>query len=203
MSEDFKAGEEFPFLEELFETPTRTKTRLTKAEKRRRCQQWRSTNATTATQMKKEQERDPDIQRWLEQEDPSRIKHTEGILCHLWRPRNSPSESYEQIVLPKRYHQQVMKIAHALPFAGHLGREKTALRILRRFYWPTLFQDVRQYCQTCEECQLHGRSRMKAPMIPLPVIGEPFKRIALDIVGPLPRTRKGNHFILVLSDYAT
>ena len=40
-------------------------------------------------------------------------------------------------------------------------------------------------------------------MIPLPVIGEPFRRIAIDIVGPLPRTRRGNGFILVVSDYAT
>ena len=25
----------------------------------------------------------------------------------------------------------------------------------------------------------------------------------MDIVGPLPRTQRGNHFILVISDYAT
>ena len=90
-------------------------------------------------------------------------------------------------VLPKRYNQQVMKIAHDLPFAGHLGKEKTALRILRRFYWPTLFQDVRRYFQSCEECQLHGGPRMKAPMIPLPVVEKTFKRIAMDIVGPQGR----------------
>ena len=35
------------------------------------------------------------------------------------------------------------------------------------------------------------------------MVGEPFKRIAIDIVGPLPRTSRGNCFILVLSDYAT
>ncbi len=40
-------------------------------------------------------------------------------------------------------------------------------------------------------------------MIPLPVIGEPFKQIAMDIVGPLPRAGRGNRFILVISDYAT
>ena len=41
-------------------------------------------------------------------------------------------------------------------------------------------------------------------MIPLPVvIGEPFRRIAMEIVGPLPHTRRGNRFILVISDYAT
>ena len=32
---------------------------------------------------------------------------------------------------------------------------------------------------------------------------EPFKRIAMDIVGPLPRSRAGNHYVLVICDYAT
>ena len=42
-----------------------------------------------------------------------------------------------------------------------------------------------------------------APLIPLPVIPEPFKRIAMDIVGPLPRSRSGKRYILVICDYAT
>uniref|UniRef100_A0A1X7TES2 Integrase catalytic domain-containing protein n=1 Tax=Amphimedon queenslandica TaxID=400682 RepID=A0A1X7TES2_AMPQE len=32
---------------------------------------------------------------------------------------------------------------------------------------------------------------------------KPFRRIAMDIVGPLPRCRKGNRYILVVCDYAT
>ena len=32
---------------------------------------------------------------------------------------------------------------------------------------------------------------------------EPFQRMAMDIVGPLPRSRSGNRFVLVLCDYAT
>ena len=44
---------------------------------------------------------------------------------------------------------------------------------------------------------------MKAPLTPLPVTREPFRRIAMDIMGPLPRTGQGNSFILVVSDYAT
>ena len=37
-----------------------------------------------------------------------------------------------------------------------------------------------------------------------PVIGTPFDRVAIDIVGPLAtRSRRGNKFILVLCDYAT
>ena len=40
-------------------------------------------------------------------------------------------------------------------------------------------------------------------MIPLPVIAEPFKRVAMDIVGPLQRSRSGNRYVLVMCDYAT
>uniref|UniRef100_A0A1X7U952 Reverse transcriptase n=1 Tax=Amphimedon queenslandica TaxID=400682 RepID=A0A1X7U952_AMPQE len=82
-------------------------------------------------------------------------------------------------------------------------KDKTTQRILRRFYWPTLFKDVRLYCEACKDCQLHANHKRKAPMIPLPIIGEPFKRIAMDIVGLLPRTSRGNRFILVINDYAT
>ena len=34
-------------------------------------------------------------------------------------------------------------------------------------------------------------------------MGEPLERIALDIVGPLPKTRRGNEYVLIISDYAT
>jgi hypothetical protein len=43
----------------------------------------------------------------------------------------------------------------------------------------------------------------RTPMIPLPVVGEPFARIAIDIVGPLPKSRAGNRYVLVICYYAT
>ena len=43
----------------------------------------------------------------------------------------------------------------------------------------------------------------RAPMISLLVIGEPFEWIAMDVVGPLPRTRSGHRYVLVICDYAT
>ncbi|KAK7889577.1 hypothetical protein WMY93_025137 [Mugilogobius chulae] len=38
---------------------------------------------------------------------------------------------------------------------------------------------------------------------PLPVISTPFRRIAMDIVGPLVKSSSGHQYILVISDYAT
>ena len=88
--------------------------------------------------------------------------------------------------------------------AGHLGRDKTTKRITKNFYWPSVFRDVAEYCQRCPECQKTGKgSQHKVLLVPLPVIKEPFERIAMDIVGPLPRSKKGNQYILVICDYAT
>ena len=69
--------------------------------------------------------------------------------------------------------------------AGHLGRKKTTSRILSKFFWLTLFKDVSHFCRCCESCQKYShRKGVKAPMISLPVIAEPFEqRAGMDNVG--------------------
>ena len=97
-----------------------------------------------------------------------------------------------------------MEMAHSIPLAGHLGKKKTTDRVLQRFYWPTMYRDIAEWCRTCDSCQkISNRGVNRVPLIPLPIISQPFKRIAMDIVGPLPRSRQGNRFVLVICDYAT
>ena len=98
----------------------------------------------------------------------------------------------------------MLQLAYTIPLTGHLGKDKTAQRILQRFYWPTLYKDVEDYCCSCKICQKLSRQRgPQAPLIPLPVLSEPFKRIAMDIIGPLPRSHSGKRYVLVSCDYAT
>lgn len=40
-------------------------------------------------------------------------------------------------------------------------------------------------------------------MQPLPTIEEPWQRVAIDIVGPLPRTANGYRYILTIMDFAS
>ena len=130
----------------------------------------------------------------------------EGLLYRRWIPRGREQvgSEVEQLILPRRCQQTVMEVAHSVLLGGHLGRNKTTDRILQRFYWPTIYRDVAKFCRACEICQkTSGRGVMKAPLIPLPVISQPFERIAMDIVGPLPMSSRGNRFILVICDYAT
>ena len=88
--------------------------------------------------------------------------------------------------------------------AGHLGVKKTKDRLLQRYYWPGIFRDVADYCRTCE---VYQRSRIRRPakarMVPMPLMTKPFQRIAMDLIGPLPRTQRGNRFILTICDYTT
>eukprot|EP00731_Ephydatia_muelleri_P012008 Em0006g902a len=59
------------------------------------------------------------------------------------------------------------------------------------FYWPNVFGDVEEFCRTCAICQKASHKRVgKAPLMPLPVISEPFSRVAMDIVGPLLTSRE-------------
>ena len=87
------------------------------------------------------------------------------------------SEPYvrDQLVLPSRCRSVVMELAHSIPLAGHLGKNKTTDRVLQRFYWPTLRKDVADFCKRCETCQKTSRVKPQhAPMIPLPIVDEPF-----------------------------
>ncbi|KAL0173946.1 hypothetical protein M9458_029914, partial [Cirrhinus mrigala] len=100
------------------------------------------------------------------------------------------------LVVPKNKTETVLELAHSHPMAGHLGAQNTAQRIRDRFHWPGLEAEVKRFCQACPMCQ-------RTPLIPLPIIGVPFERIGMDIVGPLPRSGRGHEHILVILDYAT
>ncbi|XP_039525008.1 uncharacterized protein LOC120477466 [Pimephales promelas] len=109
-----------------------------------------------------------------------------------------------QLVVPQTQRREVLELGHSIPWAGHLGFMKTLMRIAKRFYWPRMYSDVKEFCKTCPECQLAvGHTPAHAPLIPLPVVDVPFERIGVDIVGPLERSQAGNRFILVICDYAT
>ena len=87
-------------------------------------------------------------------------------------------------VISKSCRLAILQLAHDIPLAGHLGTEKTKDRVLQNFNWPGIFSDISQYCKSCPDCQKTARSRFanRAPLIPLPTIDIPFKRICMDIL---------------------
>ena len=103
-------------------------------------------------ELRKLQDEDSSIQT-LRKTRPDRVVEQDGLWYHLWTPRQQLEKTVKQLLLPKSYRKIVCKLAHAVPLAGHLGRDKTADRITRRFYWLMLFCDVADYCHKYPEGQ--------------------------------------------------
>ena len=124
----------------------------------------------------------------------------------LYRAYHSVSgEIINQIVVPQPFRLKILEVTHDTPCGGHMGCRKTRNRILQNFLWPGIFIDVAKFCRSCPKCQnsvTKGRSS-KVKLVPIPPMAEPFTRVAIDIVGPLIRTKKGNRYILTLCDYST
>ncbi|KAK4287334.1 hypothetical protein Pmani_039592, partial [Petrolisthes manimaculis] len=135
----------------------------------------------------------------------------ENVLKRKWVPIDADKDditwmSVEQVVVPKELRQEILSMAHDGGLSGHLGIRKTVARIRSCFYWPSLKRDVADYCRTCDTCQKMGKPNQSlkvAPLIPIPHFGEPFERVQVDIVGPLPRTSNGHLYILTIMDMAT
>lgn len=97
-----------------------------------------------------------------------------------------------------------MKELHSTPTSGHLGVNKTLERIKARFFWYGMRRDVEHLCKTCDLCASRKRPKQhyKGPLQRYTVV-IPMERVALDIMGPLPLSDKGNRYLLVMEDYFT
>ena len=208
------------FDDEIF-SPSRLKTHKTRREKRNsRRQHWEVTRQNSPLESKRVsvamlrelQQKDTSLAK-VRQSATSNVDCTtdksyywhDGLLYRQWKPHGQGAERVvNQLVQSEQCRGKVLSIAHSIPLAGHLGIEKTRQRIMQHFYWPTLYNDVEEFCRCCIHCQKSSKKGVpKAPLVPLPVVSTPFQKIAMDIIGPLPQSRSGYRYILVICDYAT
>ncbi|XP_076038313.1 uncharacterized protein LOC143023610 [Oratosquilla oratoria] len=156
---------------------------------------------------------DPDLRELYERvESGSELSEEyyldKGVLFRRWVESTCPTDDAvwserRQVMLPKVYRKEVLRLGHDSPLSGHLGVRKTLDRIWQHFYWPGIRRDVAQHCRTCHTCQLVGKPNQPvpvAPLKPIPVGEEPFAKVIVDIVGPLPKTARGHEYILTLMD---
>ena len=87
---------------------------------------------------------------------------------------------------------------------SHSGVGRTIARLQLTWYWVGLHNDVRRIVRSCEVRQkaksgglqvTGGRRRM--------YVGRPWQKVAVDLVRPMPETRAGNRWILVVMNHFT
>ena len=96
---------------------------------------------------------------------PVGYKVRNGVLMRKCRPPNvHASEEWSvihQIVVPKVYQSEILKLLHESSMGGHLGINKTYSRITKHFYWPQIRRCVAEFCKTCYTCQMVGKPKPK------------------------------------------
>lgn len=88
---------------------------------------------------------------------------------------------------------------HLLPTSGHAGVRRMCNNIKKKYYWPGIEKDVKDFVRKCEKCQICKQSRItKEPMVITTTASYAFEKIFLDLVGPLDKDIDGNNYILTL-----
>ena len=109
-----------------------------------------------------------------------------------------------QAIVPQTEIREVLKFSHDLQTSGHLGIKKTLSKVRQNYYWPGVEQDVKIYVSGCEICQ-KGKEPIPLKRAPMHLArsGYPMEIIAVDILGELPITERGNKYVLAVADYFT
>ncbi|CAB0043594.1 unnamed protein product [Trichogramma brassicae] len=132
-----------------------------------------------------------------------------GNRLYHYRPDASIEDLIEdqdawKLLVPKHKRREILRENHEEPTAGHFGRHKTYERIALRYYWPSLHRDVTRYvkaCQICQQCKV--QQLLPAGLMGRRPFTKPWSVVAGDVMGPFPRTARGNEYILVFVDEFT
>jgi hypothetical protein len=100
---------------------------------------------------------------------------------------------------------QILSESHDCPLSGHVGVTKTTELVTRRFFWPGMHKEIKQYVTSCLPCQTNKHSN-QVPMgllQPLPIPQKKWEVVTMDLITQLPKTRNGNDAIVVFVDKLT
>jgi transposase InsO family protein len=114
----------------------------------------------------------------------------------------TPGTSDPRWVAPSSLRERIMTLAHYPRSSCHPGSSRLASSIIRYWYWPSVSRDCIAFVRRCPSCQAQVLKRGPRRTTPLQMFppNEPLEFLAMDILGPLPVTSRGNRYVLVITD---
>lgn len=125
-----------------------------------------------------------------------------GQLFRFMKSKCTLNKEFEwKLVIPAEDRLPIILQNHSEPIAGHFGIFKTYKRIALQYFWPGMHTDVVKAVSSCDICIAH-KHQNHAPLGEMgrpKQCSRPFQVISVDLVGPLPVSRKQNSYILVIT----
>ena len=100
--------------------------------------------------------------------------------------------------------QKIIEKCHAAPYGGHYGVFRTQAKIWQSgFYWPSMYEDTKNFIRRCPNCQRHGGIIARDSMpLNYNLQVELFDVRGIDYMGPFVRSQ-GCEYILVALEYVS
>ncbi|KAH9265711.1 hypothetical protein BASA83_011004 [Batrachochytrium salamandrivorans] len=122
------------------------------------------------------------------------------LLVHSVVPRQQfpPDLGRRQVYCSLCLHRQKGRHNESLPHFTGSSKVWIHIDLLnRRFWWPTMKKDLKDYIARCPECQLDQSAsgvHSPLPIRPVPPVALPFERWGIDFYGPMVETKSGNKY---------
>lgn len=100
-----------------------------------------------------------------------------------------------------KHRPRLLDLAYFQATEGHPGSSRMYYSLRTRFYWPSMATDAYGVVTRCASCaQSRLALRLHTAGMKLFPATDPLTEVKIDILGPLPRTKSRNVFILVFTD---
>lgn len=156
--------------------------------------------------LQEDQANDVFCSRWIMRLNESSEMRRSGFCLRngfLYKSVRRDGEIREVLVLPRSLFQNVMRELHDEAWTGgHLGLAKSLRRFRSRYFMPHADKEVERYLASCVPCQERKVVRNVAELMPIRVTNI-FEKIGVDVLGPFPRSSRGNRFVVVSVEYAS
>ena len=132
-----------------------------------------------------------------------------GLLYRITTPSGARAkiaspEAELPLVIPAALVRTFLQLYHSDATAAHLGFKKAYPRLARHCYWPTMVPDLLAFEHSCDSCTRHKVPRRGAVgSLHSIVVDAVWDMVGMDVLGPLPRTKRGYAFVIVFMDYAS
>ncbi len=126
---------------------------------------------------------------------------TDNLLYHQQVRRQKGNQQLNiQLVIPSNLRLTVLKEHHEN--LGHRGTPAVFNSISKNYFWENMYKDCYDHVHSCHACMQHKHKQKKDRDIlhPIATANRPFMIWFIDPVGPLPKTKNNNCYILTCVD---
>lgn len=97
---------------------------------------------------------------------------------------------------PQGMRHQILRAAH--DEFGQFGVERTLARLAEHYWFPKMRECVEKYISCCIPCLFYKRTgKVEALLHPIDKGDCPFQTFHIDHLGPFPKSKRGNEYIMI------